>query len=383
MHQDRNGHLWLGTLSGIRKYDGRTISSLIIPFWDTFEDHITSICQDQEGHLWFGSVSGGGVVRFDGEQAELFTTKDGLISNVVLAIHQDSDSNLWFGTAAGVSRYDGKTFTSLTAEDGLPDDVVNAIAEDREGYLWFGTAAGASRYDGERFTTLTVEDGLAGAEVLSIFQDRDGHLWFGPRAGASRHDGSVFQTLTQEDGLGGNTVYSIMQDREGSIWFSTSGGATRYRPPAPTPPRVFINAVVADRRYDTPDATISFSTSIKLVTFEFQAMSVKTRPEAVVYQYRLQGHDEDWRTIRDRRHRPRHGGCHPRGHVQRHPRKPDGIGRRSGRSLHPAHSLPASHQDGQPHLRLLRDGRDRFEPSHPAPGQQRLSLSTPLCRNHR
>jgi hypothetical protein len=46
---------------------------------------------------------------------------------------------MWFGTEGGVSRYDGTNWKSFTREDGLVDDLVRAILEDREGNLWFGT----------------------------------------------------------------------------------------------------------------------------------------------------------------------------------------------------------------------------------------------------
>ncbi|MFH1860948.1 MAG: two-component regulator propeller domain-containing protein [bacterium] len=77
-----------------------------------------------------------------------FTTKDGLASNSVLSILEDSDHNLWFGTNEGVSRYDGQEFKNFTTKDGLVDSYVRSIHEDSNHNLWFGT-------DGEGVSRLT------------------------------------------------------------------------------------------------------------------------------------------------------------------------------------------------------------------------------------
>ena len=61
-----------------------------------------------------------------------------------------------------------------------------------------------------------------------------------------------------------------------------------------------ITDVVADRRFG-PIEKISLPTTRDLLSFEFNALSYKTRPEAMVYRFRLRGHDRDWRTTRTRK----------------------------------------------------------------------------------
>ena len=138
--------------------------------------------------------------------------------------------------------------------------------------------------------------------MRSIYQDRQGDLWFGTFGGGVGHyDGKVFQTLTRRDGLAGNDVLAILQDRDGNMWFSSiSGGVTRYRPSKASPPAVVIEAVVADRRYERP-ADLSVPSTVARVEFEFNAMSIKTRPGAMVYRYRLRGHEDEWQNANARR----------------------------------------------------------------------------------
>ena len=298
---DRQGYLWFGTEEGgVSRYDGATFTNY------TTEDGLTSngvwaIVEDREGHLWFGTY-GGGVSRYDGETFTNYTTEDGLADNVVLSLLEDLEGHLWFGTfGGGVSRYDGETFTNYTTEDGLVDKRVQSILEDREGHLWFGTfGGGVSRYDGEAFTNYTTEDGLAYNDVGAILEDLEGHLWFGTfGGGVSRYDRFVFQNLLSRDGLVYDMIHEIYQDRKGSIWIGTEKGITRYRP-RHTPPLIHLTRIVADRHYGAVEE-IRLPSSQKFLMIEFQGLSFKTRPGAMVFLYRLKGYEEEWQQTREPR----------------------------------------------------------------------------------
>jgi len=292
--------LWFGTRGngGISRYDGKT--------WSTFTtneglagNQIGELFQDRDGVLWFGTL-GGGVSRYDGKTFTNFTIEDGLCGDYVSSIIQDPEGHFWFGTENGVSRYDGQTFTP---KDGLADGRVGPSFQDQDGNLWFGTyynSDGITRFDGQTWTTFTTQDGLATNSVASILQDRNGDLWFAGRGGVSRYDGQVFQTLTIRDGLRGDYVRHVFEDRSGNIWFSTTRGVTRFRPPSAAPPAISIDAVVSGRRY-TGIVEVSMPVSAGLTVLEFHAMSIKTRPEAMVYRYRLKGYDDGWTNTRERR----------------------------------------------------------------------------------
>jgi signal transduction histidine kinase len=80
---------------------------------------------------------------------------------------------MWFSTLGGVSCYDGETFTNYTQEDGLASDQVFRVFEDSLGYMWFATWAGINRYDGEVFQTLNRHDGLADVLTRGIGKIRE------------------------------------------------------------------------------------------------------------------------------------------------------------------------------------------------------------------
>ena len=65
-----------------------------------------------------------------------YTIRDGLASNVVYDVFQDSKGFIWFSTDQGVSRFDGTTFRNFTSEDGLPDNDIFGVREDRWHRYW-------------------------------------------------------------------------------------------------------------------------------------------------------------------------------------------------------------------------------------------------------
>jgi ligand-binding sensor domain-containing protein len=67
-----------------------------------------------------------------------FTTENGLPSDVVYFIHQDSRGFIWFATEQGVCRYDGYEFTQFPGENVNPLDAF-VIREDEQGRIWFNT----------------------------------------------------------------------------------------------------------------------------------------------------------------------------------------------------------------------------------------------------
>ena len=340
LYVDSAGHLWVSAHSNsVVRYDSQSDSEQ--PSWTEFSTAdglprgVYSVFQDRDEDLWFGTNAG--VSRYDSGHATFtsFTTEDGLVGSRAFDIYQDRKGDYWFNHDRGVNRFDGQRIEVFTREDGLPPqrwwwprfsedregnlwistyryekgtlsrferlptDAWESI-QDRQGNLWFAQAAGLTRYDGEKVTVFDQTDGLGGLGVRAVIQDRKGHFWIATQGGGvSRYDGQVFQTVTQGDGLGSNHVRDVVEDRRGDIWFATNSGLTRYRQPDPSPPPIYIDAVVTDRRYEGV-SHLALPSDLPVVAVEFRGLSFKTRPGAMVYRYRLNPY-HDWRTTREQR----------------------------------------------------------------------------------
>jgi DNA-binding NtrC family response regulator/ligand-binding sensor domain-containing protein len=337
--QSRSGDIWFATRGGgASRYDGRTFTNYDtsdgLPnnsLWSIYEDGkanllfggngtqltrfdgerfvaeidfdlhvpntmIWSFSEDSSGRLWL-ATNGGGIVCYDGEKIVAhFTSANGLPHDVVWKVHVDRNDHLWLATRQGICHYDGKHFTTLTRADGLVHDDVWSLCEDHNGDMWFGTwGGGVCRYDGRSFTSYTRSDGLADNNVRTIYQDEHGVMWFGTYGGGlCRYDGQVFSNLSHKDGLAHDAIQHIVQEDADTYWIATEGGLTRYKPPR-TVPSIYLESIVADRRYDIGEEIV-ISTSQRLLAFEFQGASFTTSPEQFAYVYRLLGRDDTWQT---------------------------------------------------------------------------------------
>ena len=210
IRQDRKGNMWLASNEGIIRYDGKSFTNIT---GKLSAGRYFSLLEDRKGNFWFGTYNSG-VYYYDGKSIQHFTTKQGLVSNLVSAIYEDKTGNVWFGGDGGISHYDGKSFQNFITEGGLSDNNVNAIMEDKTGKLWFGTRGYTYVYDGKTFTVFTRE-GEPFKNVWSIIEDKTGNIWFGGN-GLWRYDGSTFTNFTEK------SVSYVYEDKKGNIW--TSGG---------------------------------------------------------------------------------------------------------------------------------------------------------------
>ena len=140
-----------------------------------------------------------------------YSAADGMPSNTVYAIAQDSGGTLWIGTRNGLASYDGTGFRSWK-DYGR----VNALTVDRQNRLWVGTAEG-----------LRVEDdGIAG-NIRALTTDSDGYVW------ATVGD-TLLLKLSFKDGIreearcfydkrdseGDYPYYQIYEASDGKLWLA-------------------------------------------------------------------------------------------------------------------------------------------------------------------
>src|SRR6187551_334096 len=79
---------------------------------------------------------------------------------------------LFMGTTVCGQEY---RFRQYRVEQGLPSDVVKAISQDSLGFLWIATDDGLVKYDGLRFTTY--KSALHSQYAKSFLRTRDGRLF--------------------------------------------------------------------------------------------------------------------------------------------------------------------------------------------------------------
>jgi ligand-binding sensor domain-containing protein/anti-sigma regulatory factor (Ser/Thr protein kinase) len=305
--EDRTGNLWIGTGDGLSKYYGKQFTHYNSSMGFSPGVYF-GLTIDKAGNLW-GGIHGGGVNRFDGNSITHYNTEQGLGSNNVMCLLEDS-INLWIGTKpGGVTKYDGTSFTQFENFMHIQKDgarvAVFSMLKDSKGNIWLGTNEGLEKYDGKNFMHFGIAQGLSWKSITSICEDKKGNLWLGTEydsivnkldlsaaengryvfthyninpglvssincikedkqnnlwfgssnAGVVKFDRKTFTRYTTAQGLSNNSVNSIVEDNDENMWFLTSNGLCKMRTrqrngereiPGQTPGTLFTNYLNAD-----------------------------------------------------------------------------------------------------------------------------------------
>jgi signal transduction histidine kinase/ligand-binding sensor domain-containing protein len=149
---------------------------------------------------------------------QTFTTRDGLASNLVTKIYQDSQGYLWVGTDEGVSMFDGDKFTNIRFTDTTVFGYVNDILESRRGngVMWLATnGGGLVRYSAGAMTSFSLGDVSGANSINSIVEMEDGSLWCATDAGLFHFSGGQVEQLTKSRK---DSYAKFTTSLDGTIW---------------------------------------------------------------------------------------------------------------------------------------------------------------------
>ena len=263
--QARDGFLWIGTASGLVRFDGVRFTEvpLVSPARPV---RVTALCESGGG-LWIGTQQDGLFCLTNGVTLR-YGTSDGLADEGITSLAADVAQSLWIGTRAGLNRRTDGRFSFYATGTGPQDGFVSGIHIARSGTVWITTRSGLSRLrDGriEPYEFMTDSQGRSpeflgayedrrgnlwgfgdtylinlteekrfnyfrGAEapsvrIWSLCEGRDGRLWIGTSGrGLFCFDGSRFLPVSMNELNPPTDVRAIAEDREGNLWLGTAGG---------------------------------------------------------------------------------------------------------------------------------------------------------------
>jgi signal transduction histidine kinase/ligand-binding sensor domain-containing protein/DNA-binding response OmpR family regulator/HPt (histidine-containing phosphotransfer) domain-containing protein len=247
MAQDGDGYIWIGTQSGLARWDGYRVRSFHHDATQPSSlpgDFIQILHVDVAGRLWVGTAAAG-LAMYDKRSESFIRPLDELSRGPISAIASDSKGNLWLGTPDGLKYYDTvhRTIRRYSHEEmpGLPDNQIRSLLLDRAGNLWIGSATGLSRMKpGGAITTIPVSgDGASSVAwtdtVLSLGENQLGQIAFGTlKSGIgivdARADAGRILPLRGVKDAEANMVLAVVETMPGIWWAGTyGGGIIEYR----------------------------------------------------------------------------------------------------------------------------------------------------------
>ena len=181
---------------------------------------VFAIAQDLDGYLWLGTPTG--LLRFDGTRVTPWKPADpaaALPAGPVHAIVGSHDGSIWVGIGGGggVVRIHRGEMVHYAPAAGAPPGVT-AMIQDRQGAIWVATRRGLFRFVNGRWTMLGKAEGYSGAEAFSLYEDRAGRVWAGTASGVYQWKKDAFELVDATF----TNVQSLAEDASGSMWVTDS-----------------------------------------------------------------------------------------------------------------------------------------------------------------
>src|SRR5687767_520871 len=330
LFQDDNGRIWVSTPFGFGYLnDDRFVSISEVP------GPVGAIAQDTAGNLWIANENAGlfQVLRESVVQ-QIPWSKLGHNDHVSVLSADPLRVGLWLGFFLGGIAYyrEGQIRASYTIADGVTGGRVNDFRLDQDGTLWIATEAGISRFKNGRLATLTSKNGLPCDGAHWLREDDQRSFWFHTPCGLlriARSELDAWAVAMDQDINAKPTVHATVFDisdgvrslatanhfspqvataTDGKLWFLVGEGVNLVDPNGlpfnNLPPPVQIEQFVADRiTYYSPSngsGVLRLPPLIRDLQIDYTALSL-VAPEEILFRYRLEGRDSDWKDAGNRR----------------------------------------------------------------------------------
>ena len=246
LFQENTSNLWLGTNSGVFKYDTKNnhLSRLNFDHTENGKINVTAIAVGDNNQLYIGGNEGLFVLQNE-KIIAFYSNRDKLPGTTINQLCPDKNIEIWVCTDKGLANIDTKSqkITIYNHDDyqqySILSDNVYAASIGDGSQLWVSTSMGVCLYDREtgHFTSLDQSDEVSLSTRLAscIIQDRSGNIWLGTtekginvideKANKVRH---FIHYTWDTTSLSDNYVNCIFEDSRGNIWVGTNKGLDKY-----------------------------------------------------------------------------------------------------------------------------------------------------------
>jgi signal transduction histidine kinase/ligand-binding sensor domain-containing protein len=234
----RDGSLWIGTGFSISHWKNGRLTN-----YPELSGRIEAMVEDEQGSIWLARThmpdKRGPVCRIRNEQLRCFAGDQDIPFPNVLQLATHEHDKLWIAGYSELCLWKpGSGHVYFPNVAGRPEGyaLFKAIAAAPDGSAWAaingsGKFLQLQHFEGESWKPRDYPGiGIANSDVTTLFIDRSNAMWIGTaHHGIFRARGDLIDHFDRTDGLSSDAVERFFQDREGTLWVATSAGIDNFR----------------------------------------------------------------------------------------------------------------------------------------------------------
>src|ERR1700722_1653753 len=183
--QSHDGYLWIGTQSGVLRFDGVEFNPVRALQSNSLGDvWARSMFEDGGGRLWI-LTNDYQLIRVTGSKVKVFSEEDGLPTQYFSCLFRGSGDDVWACTPTGLVRFQGDKFEvhESPAQIGRRPDT-GCLASD--GKIWIAGGDLLTIWDGSQFSRIALKSGNGNLEMRALLCTTD-EVWIGTSKGVVRY----------------------------------------------------------------------------------------------------------------------------------------------------------------------------------------------------
>lgn len=186
---------------------------------------IRSIIEDSSGKLWISTWRSRGLICYSDSTITVFKQADGLFSDQVRVVSEQSDGTLLVANTGGVNVISGnQIIQSYGEEDGIENTSILTVLEGENGDILMGSDGGGIYIIGQDGTRhIGMEEGLGSEVVMRITKDPNRDLYWIVTTNSIAYMDSDYQVTTVENFPYPNN-FDIYVNGNDDVWVMASDG---------------------------------------------------------------------------------------------------------------------------------------------------------------
>lgn len=190
---------------------------------------VSSAVQTRDGYLWLGTYSG--LARFDGERFQVFDTANTpeLADSRITALFEDANRTLWIGQGSGrVTRYHNSRFEAVPLRSEPAHNEIFGIGSDEQGRMWAMRQSGSvhSLDDGHHLPSLIGSE-LPGVMIWS--RSDHGNIWMNQNGRAAHLKNGKINHILFDPPIRSDYVAGIVAARDGGAWIARDDRVRKWK----------------------------------------------------------------------------------------------------------------------------------------------------------